>query len=204
MSIVIGLTGGIATGKSTVAKMFDEEDIPVIDTDKIARDVVDKGKPAYEKIVHHFSDDILLCTGHINRKKLGKIVFKDREERETLNDIVHPEVRRVVEKQIRRNTLLDEDIIVVDVPLLFESGFDELVDYTLVVFTDTTTQLERLMSRDSIKKEDAEKRINSQMSIKEKIVMADYKIDNSMSILETKRQFKQIHNKLKKLCGDES
>lgn len=197
MSLVIGLTGGIATGKSTISDMFKNHNIPVIDSDIIARNVVDINKPAYEKIVKEFGPEILLCTGHINRKKLGEIIFNDDSKRELLNSIVHPEVRKEVVEEINKYITLGNKIIVIDVPLLYESKFDDLCDFVVVVFTDKKTQYERLMKRDNVSKEEAKKRIDAQMSMHEKLQLADFKIDNSLSILETRKQFEMLLRKLK-------
>ncbi len=198
MSLIIGLTGGIATGKSTVSEMFHKKGIPVIDSDRIARKVVEINQPAYKKIVEEFGQEMILCTGHLNRKKLGKAIFNDEEKREKLNNIVHPEVQKVVEKEIRKYETLGEPIVVLDVPLLFESHFNELCDITVVVFTDRKTQYQRLMIRDNVSNEQAEKRIEAQWDMKKKLRLADFKIDNSLSILETKKQFDMLMKKIKK------
>ncbi|MDF2699884.1 MAG: dephospho-CoA kinase [Haloplasmataceae bacterium] len=198
MAIIIGLTGGIATGKSTVSQMFKQNKIPVIDADIIAREVCEMNEPAYLKIVETFGKDVLMCTGHLNRKKLGSIVFNNREKLQKLNEIIHPEVKKVIQKEINKFILMGTEYIVLDVPLLFESNFDKLCDITLVVFTNENTQIERLMNRDNFtNKEEAIKRIKAQMDIHEKLVLSDYKIDNSMSILETRKQFDSFMKKLK-------
>jgi len=196
MSLVVGLTGGIATGKSTISEMFKSKEIPVIDSDMIAREVVDINKPAYLKLIKEFSSEILLCTGHINRKKLSKIIFADEKKREKLNLIVHPEVRKKVIDEIRKYHTLGNNLLVLDVPLLYESKFDDLCDFVVVVFTDEATQCERLMKRDNLSKEEAKKRIEAQMSLRDKIKIADFKIDNSLSILETHKQFEMLLKKL--------
>lgn len=195
--IIIGLTGGIATGKSTVSKMFQSQNIPIIDADMIAKQVVEIGKPAYEMIVEAFTEDVLMSTGHINRKKLANIVFNDDKNLKKLNSIVHPYVKRVFREEIKKYRALKEPYVVLDVPLLYESSFDKLCDMILVVFTDQDTQIKRLTKRDHITECDAIKRINAQMSLRDKVTMADFKIDNSLSILETRKQFDMFMKRLK-------
>lgn len=198
MAIIIGLTGGIATGKSTVSKMFSNNDIPVIDADKIAHDLMEKDQPVTQKVFEVFGEKYKLPTGHLNRKKLGKYVFNNAEARKKLNDIIHPEVEAIVVKEISRLEANEHDLIVIDVPLLFESGFEKYCDYSIVVFTSKEVQIERLISRDKIELEYALAKIDSQMSVKEKVKQADYVIDNSLSVLETSKQFIDILNYLKK------
>jgi dephospho-CoA kinase len=192
----LGLTGGIATGKSTVSTMFKEAGIPVIDTDKIARDVVQKGTEAYREICAYFSDEILLTNGEISRKKLGQIIFANTKKREKLNSIVHPKVEEIVESELEKFHALDVPIIVIDVPLLFESNFEEMVDKTIVVFTSQKEQVKRLMERDHIDKEYALMKIKAQMPLSDKVDMADYVINNSFSILQTKKDFNKMMSDL--------
>ncbi|AIO19618.1 Dephospho-CoA kinase [Candidatus Izimaplasma bacterium HR1] len=189
---ILGLTGGIASGKSTVTKFFIDEGIPVIDTDLIARNLLNKGTESYNEVIEFFSDEILLTNNEINRKKLGRIIFSNPQKRHKLNEICHPKVLKEVNEQI---ALLKEEnakVIVIDVPLLFETNYQELVDKTIVVYTSPEKQLERLISRDSITEEYAKMKINSQTPLSEKVTLADYVIDNSFSILDTKRDFKKI------------
>ncbi|QVK17193.1 dephospho-CoA kinase [Mycoplasmatota bacterium] len=198
MAIIIGLTGGIATGKSTISGMFIKQGIPVIDSDLIAKQVVEVNEPAYKKIVESFGEDILLCTGHLNRKKIATVVFNDDKKRKKINSIIHPEVKKVILSEMKKYDALGNPFIVLDVPLLFESGFDDLCDFTVVVFTDKKTQYSRLMMRDNLTEEEAGKRIDAQWDIKEKLRLADFKIDNSLSILETRKQFDMLMKKLMK------
>lgn len=195
MTLVIGLTGSIATGKSTVAKMFLELGVPVIDADQISREVVEPGERAYEKIVDVFGKGILHDDGTINRKKLGAIVFQDEEKRKVLNRIVHPEVRKKMLE--RRDRLVDENkkAVVLDIPLLFESKLTHFVEKTVVVYVNPDVQLKRLMSRDDITEEEALHRIHAQIPIGEKAEMADEIIDNNGTIEETYQQVKNILKK---------
>lgn len=189
MTTILGLTGGIASGKSTVTQMFLERQIPVIDTDAIAHNLLEKGTPVFQQIVEHFTADILLTDQTINRKKLAKIVFANKGKRELLNDLVHPEVYRIVDAEIAYFEQQHQPLVVVDVPLLFETGFQQRCDKTVVVYTTEEKQLERLMDRDQIDEEYAMMKITAQMPLEKKCEQADFVIDNSQSILDTKRDF---------------
>ncbi|GEN51834.1 dephospho-CoA kinase [Halobacillus faecis] len=192
MTLVIGLTGSIASGKSTVAEMFRDMDIPVIDADQISRDVVKPGKPAYEEIVETFGEQVLEEDGDLDRKKLGKIVFSDETKRKQLNGIVHPKVR---EEMIRRREQYKQQqyqAVVLDIPLLFESNLTDYVEKILVVYVDEETQMERLMERDQSGRKDAEERIQAQIPVKKKAEMADAVIDNTGTINESLHQLKDI------------
>lgn len=189
MTKVIGLTGGIASGKSTVAKLFMEKNIPIIDADVIAKEVVEPGTPAYDQVIKEFGVTILHDDLSIDRKLLGSIVFTDDVSRGKLNEIVHPFVKKKMLEQ--RNVYIEakEKVIVLDIPLLFESNLTGLVDEVWVVFVDQTTQLGRLMKRNQLSEEEAMSRIKSQMPIDKKARNADVIINNSGLIEETKSQF---------------
>ncbi|CRK84378.1 dephospho-CoA kinase [Neobacillus massiliamazoniensis] len=188
MSLVIGLTGGIASGKSTVSNMFKEMNILVIDADVEARLAVEKGQPAYEKILAEFGDNILLPNEEIDRQKLGSIIFHRSEKRQLLNGIVHPEVRKRMKRQIEEAKEQGEEIVVLDIPLLFESKLMYMVDKTLLVYVDNAIQLQRLMARNHLSKQEAEARIQSQMPLAEKVGLADEVIHNNGAITDTKKQ----------------
>jgi dephospho-CoA kinase len=188
MSLVIGLTGGIASGKSTVSNMFKEMNILVIDADVEARLAVEKGQPAYEKILAEFGDNILLPNEEIDRQKLGSIIFHQSEKRQLLNGIVHPEVRKRMKRQIEEAKEQGEEIVVLDIPLLFESKLMYMVDKTLLVYVDNAIQLQRLMARNHLSKQEAEARIQSQMPLAEKVGLADEVIHNNGAITDTKKQ----------------
>lgn len=192
MTLVIGLTGSIGTGKSTVAKMFKQLGIPVIDADEIARLVVEPGKEAYEKIVETFGEDILQKDRTLDRKKLGAIVFNDEEKRKQLNGIVHPAIRKEMLRQ--RDEYLEQHApcVVLDIPLLYESKLEHFVDKVIVVKTSPEVQLERISARDDLSKEEALKRINAQIDVAKKAEWADAVIDNDGTIEETERQLKDI------------
>ncbi|KFM98788.1 dephospho-CoA kinase [Bacillus clarus] len=192
MTIVIGLTGGIASGKSTVSQMFCELNIPVIDADIIAREVVEQGKSAYNKIVEVFGKEVLKEDGELDRPKLGSIVFHNEEKRLQLNQIVHPAVRE--EMNAQKDMYLKEGMqaVVLDIPLLFESKLTNLVDRVLVVAVTPSVQLERLMKRNGFSEEEAKARIHSQMPLGEKVTLADKVIYNDGTIAEAKTQLKGI------------
>ncbi|WP_078555455.1 dephospho-CoA kinase [Bacillus alkalicellulosilyticus] len=193
--MIIGLTGGIASGKSTISAYFLEKGIPVIDADKIAREVVEPGEKTLEKLVTAFGQEILEVDGTIARKKLGEIIFNDETERLKLNSIIHPAIRtRMVEK---KEELLQKghSHIVYDIPLLFESNLTHMVEKVILAYVDEQVQLERLQLRDNSSKEEALRRIHSQMPLKDKVVLADEVINNNGSIEETKEQVLRILKK---------
>ncbi|ABS23488.1 dephospho-CoA kinase [Bacillus cytotoxicus] len=192
MTVVIGLTGGIASGKSTVSQMLRECNIPVIDADIVAREVVEQGKPAYNKIVEVFGKEILQEDGELNRQKLGSIVFHNEEKRMQLNGIVHPAVRKEMNEQKDRYIKEGVQAVVLDIPLLFEGNLTNLVDYVLVVAVSPSIQLERLMKRNGFSEEEAKVRIHSQMPLAEKITLGDKVIYNDGTIAETKEQLQRI------------
>jgi dephospho-CoA kinase len=189
----IGLTGGIATGKSTVAKMLVQRGAMLIDLDQIAREVVAPGQPALAQIAERFGQAILQPDGSLDRKRLGAIVFADEERRKELEQITHPAIRSVMKTRMQEYERDHPDkLVVVDVPLLFESGLSPMYDRVVVVYVPRSEQLRRLMERDKLTREDAEKRLNAQMDIEQKKRLADVVIDNSGSLEETERQIEQL------------
>ncbi|AAU24560.1 dephospho-CoA kinase [Bacillus sp. GM2] len=192
MTLVIGLTGGIASGKSTVAQMFQQCGITVVDADVIAKEAVEQGMPAYQKIAETFGEGVLLETGDIDRRKLGEIVFANEEKRLQLNAIVHPEVRKMMIKQRDEAIRAGERFVVLDIPLLYESGLEHLTDKVIVVWVPMELQLERLMKRNRLNKDEALNRIHAQQSLDEKKKRADAVIDNSGSLKDTEAQLHQL------------
>ncbi|GIN60180.1 dephospho-CoA kinase [Robertmurraya siralis] len=192
MAIVVGLTGGIASGKSTVSNILKDHGVPIIDADLEARLAVEVGEPAYKEIVSYFGQDILLKNQEIDRAKLGAIIFNHEEKRLKLNSIVHPDVRRRMNEKREHAVSAGEKLIVLDIPLLFESKLTHMVDKTLLVFVSEETQLKRLMARNQFTEEEALVRIQSQMPLKDKIKLSDAVIDNNGTIEETKKQLNAI------------
>lgn len=199
MSLIIGLTGGIASGKSTVSHMFKEMNIPVIDADMEARNVVEKGQKAYYQIIEAFGDEILTDSGGIDRVKLGSIVFHDEKSRLQLNDIVHPAVRERMNVEKEKAIAEGNNIVVLDIPLLFESKLTHMVERTILVYVDEEIQLKRLINRNQLTESDALARIHSQMSLKDKLVLADEVIDNNGTFEETRNQLIEILSKWESL-----
>ncbi len=191
VTIVIGLTGGIASGKSTVSNMIRKQGLRVVDADIIAREVVEIGQPAYKKIIETF-DGILDEDKSINRQKLGSIIFADEKKRQQLNSIVHPAVREEMLKQVESEKQKNALAVVLDIPLLFESKLTHIVDKTILVYVDEHIQLERLMGRNGYTEHEARMRIESQMPLKEKLKLADYVINNNGTLEETERQLRNI------------
>ncbi|UJL45034.1 dephospho-CoA kinase [Virgibacillus sp. NKC19-16] len=192
MALIIGLTGSIASGKSTVSLMFDDFNIPVIDADKISREVVRPDEKAYEKIVHVFGEDILREDRTLDREKLGSIIFADEEKRKQLNSIVHPAVREKMLEQRDAYVKAGEALVVLDIPLLFESKLTHFVDKTVVVYVDEEVQFRRLVNRDGYTEEEAYQRIHSQIPVKEKAEKADAIINNNGSKYESYQQLERL------------
>jgi dephospho-CoA kinase len=200
MSLVIaGLTGGIATGKSTVSEILATAGAIVIDADQIARDVVKKGLPAWCKIVSHFGQNILQPNGEINRSTLGDIIFNDPDKKEILNRMVHPYVRKAQDMQLEKIKRDRSDaVVILDVPLLVEVGWDKGLSEVIVVYAPEHVQLKRLMQRDKLSEAEALSRIRSQMPIEEKKARATIVIDNSGSKAVTRKSTMKVYRYLKK------
>ncbi|KAH3676261.1 hypothetical protein WICMUC_002138 [Wickerhamomyces mucosus] len=182
--LIVGLTGGIGSGKSTVSAVLkDKHHIKIIDADLIAKQVQEPGKPAYKKIVSYYQKkvpNLLLKDGKINSPELGKYVFANRDELKILNSIVHPAVRYEIFRQILVAYFTFHKLVILDVPLLFEAGLDKFCGATIVVVCEEQVQIERLLKRNSyLTLKDVKQRIDSQMSNHVKISKADYIIDNS-------------------------
>lgn len=198
--IVAGLTGGIATGKSTVSKMFRDEGAVIIDADKIAHNVVKKGEPAWQQIRDYFGNEILLPNEEINRAYLGDIVFNDVAKKKVLNEIVHPFVLEKMAEELKQaEETRRGSTVILDVPLLIESGMHKgIMSDVILVYIPERLQLERLIARDNISVADATARIKSQMPIDEKKNYADIVIDNSKSIDETRKRTIEVFRTLTK------
>jgi len=196
----IGLTGSIAVGKSFVLSVLSELGCMTFDADKIAHSCMEPGREAHADIAREYGRDVLADDGSIDRMKLGAIVFADAGRRDRLNEIVHP---RVIEEQNRLLAEAEardpEGIAVVDAALMIESGGYKRFDKLIVVFCEPEIQIERLMRRNRITREDAERRVAAQMSSDEKRSYADYEIDTSGELEDTRRRVIEVHDQLKKL-----
>lgn len=188
--IRIGLTGGIASGKSLVSSYFEEQNIVILDADKIYKNLLKTNKILYNEIRKTFQlEDFTL-------KQLGEIVFNDQKKLKTLNRIAHPYVIRVFTEQLKK-LAKTEEFVVLDIPLLFEAKMEDFCDVIICVYVDEIIQIERLIKRSDLSKEEALKRINSQMPLSEKCKISDYVIDNSKEREYTFEQFKEIFKKIK-------
>lgn len=193
MGYVIGLTGGIASGKSLVSSKIKDLGGQIIDADLISRQVVKPGKPAWKLIVKEFGKGIINQDQTIKRKKLGSIVFADPDKLDKLNKITHPYITMEIEKLLKEYRESGQGgVMVLDAPILLELGMERLVDQVWVVAVDSKTQLERLMKRDNLSAEEAKRRINTQMPLKEKIKRADRVIDNRFTPNKTKKYVEEI------------
>lgn len=193
---VIGITGGIATGKSTVSKIIRDEGFQVIDSDSIAREVVKRGSEGLRLVIDKFGRDLLMEDGSLDRDKLGDLIFQNDEKRRQLNDLLHPLIRESMTLGIDRASY-SNNVVFVDIPLLFESR-DEIedsgitLDEVWVVYTEEAIQLNRLMKRNDYTYDEALSRIRSQLDIEEKRRLADRVIDNSGSLEETRKQVMKL------------
>ena len=192
MTLVIGLTGGIASGKSTISSILKAVGWPVIDADLIARQIVMPGSKGLEQIVNRFGPQMLNSDGTLDRKKLGKTFFDDPKKLSDLDKIEHPLIQEAIDSQLDEFKKQHLPVVVLDVPLLFETGMDEECDLTVLAVVDQATQLKRLMKRDQISKMDAVKKISSQMSLKEKMQRADVIIDNNGTLEQTRSQVAEL------------
>ena len=197
--MIIGLTGGIVSGKSTVALMFKDLGAKIVDADKLGHSVILPHEPAWEKIVKIFGKDVLQNDLTIDREKLGKIVFANQSLLKKLNDITHPEITKIIKKEIdsvKNKTYNQKKILIIDAALIYEAKIDRLMDKIIVVYIDEDEQIKRLIKRNNLSKDEALQRIKSQMPMKEKVKMADYVIDNSNSLDKTKKQVEKIWKNL--------
>lgn len=187
---LVALTGGIASGKSTVARMLRELGAEVVDADALAREVVSAGSPALQAVVAAFGPEVLLPTGELDRKKLAEVVFSDPGARARLNAIVHPRVRDRMREEVERiRRERPEAVVVLDVPLLFDVPLPELEALpAIVVYASPQTQLRRLVERDGLSEEQARRRIASQRPLREKLARARWVVDNDGELGDTARQ----------------
>lgn len=193
--MIVGLTGGIATGKSLVSAEFKRLGAIVIDADVIAREVVEPGKPAYDEIIEAFGEKVLNPDNTLNRKALGDIVFCDKEALGKLNRITHPRIRRRIREEIAKAG--GEELIVVDIALLIEMGFKDEVDSIIVVYADEERQIERMLERNGLTREEAVLRLSCQIPVKEKLGYADYVIENNGDIESAAERAREVFRALK-------
>lgn len=193
----VGLTGSIAVGKSYVVSVLQELGCVTFDADKIAHLVMEPGQAAYLDVVREFGEGVLAEDRTIDRAKLGAIVFADAIPRQRLNEIVHPRVLEEQNRLLREAEAANPDgIAIIDAALMIESGGYKRFDKLIVVFCDRETQVARLMKRNQITREDAERRIAAQMSSDEKRKYADYEIDTTGTMAETRERVREVYNKL--------
>ncbi|KAM6540983.1 hypothetical protein CsatB_005430 [Cannabis sativa] len=189
---LVGLTGGISSGKSTVSTLFKAHGIPVVDADVVARDVLKKGTGGWKKVVSAFGEEILQPDGEVDRPRLGQIVFSDSGKRQLLNRLLAPYISSGIFWEILKLWIKGSKVIVLDIPLLFEAKMDKWTKPIIVVWVDPETQLHRLMARDGSNEEDAQNRINAQMSLDLKRKKADIVINNTGSLDELNEEFQKV------------
>lgn len=190
--LVVGLTGGISSGKSTISSWFLQKGIVVLDADQIVKNLQRPNSPLVLKLAEEFGASIVNENGELVRDVLGKIIFYDQEAKERLNAMTHPLVQAKLEEEIERLKKVGEGLVVLDIPLLFESRFEALVDRTVVVYVSPDVQLQRLMKRDQIDREYALAKMNSQMSLDEKRARADYVLINNGTMGQLREQFDHL------------
>lgn len=190
--MIIGLTGSIASGKSTVAAMLREKGYPIVDADEISRLVVEPGSPVLSEIKDAFGEDVIMEDGQLNRAKLGDLIFNDIEKRQQLNGIIHPAVRKEMLRQKEEWITKGASTVIMDIPLLFESRLQPFVDRILVISVTKDLQKSRLMARNGLSEVEAESRISSQLPMEVKERGADAIIDNNGTLEATKQQLEAV------------
>jgi len=202
MALVLGITGGIATGKTTVLRMFAGLGAQTVSADQIARDVLATHTPAYRDVVGHFGERILTDNGDIDRPALASIIFKDPDARKTLEDMTHPSiierVRAIVER-FRADRCSPRDVLAVEIPLLFECGLEDMVDEVLVVSAEQETQVSRLTTRSGASTQEALRAIAAQMPLEQKLRRADRVIANDGSLQSLEQAVKSVWDEIRLL-----
>jgi dephospho-CoA kinase len=194
----VGLTGGIASGKSTVARMFVARGAYLIDFDKLAHEVQEPGKKAWQEIIKYFGEGIITSDDLIDRNRLAQIVFTDKKKLAALNNIVHPLVYELWQERLGEIKKHEKHAIVLsDVPLLFEGKMKDLFDLTLLILISPEEQISRLMARNGLSRDDAQLRLKNQMPIADKIGLADIVIDNQNDLSQTEKKVSEIWQQLK-------
>lgn len=189
MSFVLGITGGIASGKSTVVNIFRDEGFPIVDGDIVAREVVEPNTAGLLALKDTFGEKILQSNGQLDRKKLGDLIFRDAKKRELLNRTLDPFIRGEIKRQTEE-AKSQSNLVIVDIPLLYEGHYEKMMDAVAVVYVTPEIQLNRLMTRNDLAESEAQSRINSQLSLDAKKQKADIVFDNCQSIEKTTQQVK--------------
>lgn len=187
MTLVLGLTGSIATGKSTVVSIFRSYGFPIVDGDQVARTIVQPGKPALKVIANHFGREMIQANGELNRQALGSLIFSQPEKRQALDQLLDSFLREEILRQIEEKKK-EAALVIVDIPLLFERQYESAVDQVAVVYVPQAVQEARLIARDGLTKVQALERMNSQLAIEVKKERADVIFDNQGTLAETKSQ----------------
>lgn len=198
----VGLTGGIGSGKSTVSNMMKDKNIPVIDADIISREVLDIYPDILKEIEDTFGKEFIDSNGKLKRRQLGNFIFKDKNEREKLENILIPYIKKEIFKRFDEYYKEEYKLCVLDAPTLIENGIHKNMDVNILVWVDRNTQFERVKSRDNLSYDQVENRIKSQMALDDKKAMVDYVIDNSGTLEETKHQLDKILECIIN-CGEE-
>lgn len=196
MTQVVGLTGGIASGKSTVSGLLGQVGFPIIDADLVAHRLQQPGQPGFERLVERFGRSILTMDGSLDRQRLGQFVFNNQDARNQLNQVMQPLIRETIMGQLTGFTKAAVPVVILDVPLLFEQGYDEDCDLVVVVTVDKATQLARLMKRDGLSQAAAQARVAAQMPLNEKAARADIVIDNNGDDNHLRQQVAQLVKRL--------
>ena len=196
MKKIIGLTGSIASGKSTVSNKLKQLGYKIIDCDEINHQILEQNQIGYTSVLAEFGSDILDVDLEIDRKKLGSIIFNDKTAKEKLNQILHPLIKSIVKEEIEK---IEDGLVFLDCPLLFETDFHELCDLKVVGYVNMDMQISRLMERDNITFPEALKKIYAQMSLDDKLTLADYVLDNCHSLSDLDWQIKQLLFRLERM-----
>ncbi|WP_461212941.1 dephospho-CoA kinase [Lacticaseibacillus sp. GG6-2] len=199
MTYLLGLTGGIASGKSTVSAMFKEAGYPVVDADIIARQIVEPGQPALQEIKARFGAHVIQPDGSLDRHVLGRIVFADKQALADLNAIDRPYLRTAIHDALNAAAATGAAIVVGDIPLLYETGWQDAFDGVCVVDIEPALQLSRLMARDHLEEQEAKQRIAAQMPLADKVAQADFVINNSLGPVVRQQQVQALIARLRAL-----
>ncbi|NEZ49719.1 dephospho-CoA kinase [Clostridium botulinum] len=197
--IAIGLTGGIGSGKSTISNMIKSKDIPIVDADLISREVLNIYPQILHDIKETFGEEFIDDNGNLKRRELGNYIFQNDGLREKLENIIIPYIKKEIFSRIEECNKLGEKICVIDAPTLIEHKINEKMDFNILVWVDKNTQIERVKLRDNMDDDEVTKRINSQMSLEEKAKCVDFIIDNSGSLIDTKKEIEEILGKVIRL-----